>query len=77
MKLEVTSTTKRIDRDHLPTGHWFEEDGSCWQAEVCEQHPLTGRDWRWSPLNFKAFAKEEPQGEMLPHYPFAPNLNHA
>lgn len=68
--------TVAITRDSLPAGHWWEHDGACWKAVPSDPHPATGKDWRWSPCNLKAFAKEEPEGEMTPHYPIQQaNLN--
>lgn len=63
-----------ISRDNLPTGRWWEVDGSCWRAVACEPHPTTGKDWRWEPCNFTAFGKGEPSGEMYPHYPLSPAI---
>jgi hypothetical protein len=58
----------RITVDDLPAGHWWEADGSCWEAIRCD--PLTtGVHWRWRPMNAKALAKERPEGEMTQFVP--------
>lgn len=50
-----------ITLGNLPDGNRWEADGSCWEA-VAEQGEPNG--WRWRPKNWKAFAKEGPEGEM-------------
>jgi hypothetical protein len=50
----------------VPTGHWWEDDGSCWRA-VCDEF-ADARGWRWRPENWKAFAKERPEGPLRDYY---------
>lgn len=61
------SVSVPITRDNLPQGYFWERDGACWSAEVCEPHPTTGQDWRWVPRNFLAFQKSDPEGDMAPY----------
>ena len=62
---EIDNEVKRICIDNLPKGLHFEKDGSCWEC-VNESGSL---GWRWRPMNWKAFAKEFPEGEMTDFYP--------
>lgn len=57
---EVT-TTIPITANALPDGNLWEADGSCWQARVDARET---KGWRWFPMNWDAFAKGEPTGEM-------------
>jgi hypothetical protein len=59
--IPLVSRKVPITRDNLPEGLQWEEDGACWRAERDNYDP---RGWRWSPRNYKAFAKEEPEGPM-------------
>jgi len=63
MESELSSTTIKLTRHNLPLGIFWEEDGSAWSASITN-HQVEGCDWRWRPLNWKAFAKERPDGEM-------------
>jgi hypothetical protein len=69
-EIETTSVTIPITADNLPKGPRWEDDGSCWKAIRC--NPATqGCDWRWQPINEKAFAKDGPEGEMRDYPPDA------
>lgn len=57
----IRSVTMPITLDMLPSPTLWEQDGSCWRADVDEQE---AKGWRWFPLNWSAFAKGEPQGEL-------------
>ena len=50
-----------ITIDNLPKGPRWEADGACWTAILDSSEP---DGWRWRPNNWKAFGKENPQGEM-------------
>jgi hypothetical protein len=63
----MKTTTIPITADTLPNGLHWEADGSCWEAIRCNR-AVQGCDWRWRPMNWKAFAKGEPEGEMLDVY---------
>ena len=52
-----------LTRDNLPPGALWEADGACWRAVLCDPE-TTGCEWRWQPLNSKAWAKPNPEGEM-------------
>ncbi len=69
MDAAVTISTTPITADNLPDGPRWEMDGSCWKAERCEPHPITGKDWRWVPLNLAALWKTEPGSVLVDHYP--------
>lgn len=60
-----------ITIDNLPTGNLWESDGSCWEAVI---EPREERGWRWRPKNWKALAKEGPEGEMTDHFPLLGNV---
>lgn len=65
------TVTVPITVDNLPKGPHWESDGACWEA-VRENPVTSGCEWRWRPLNWLAFAKEVPEGEMTDHLPFRP-----
>lgn len=55
---------RAIDPRNLPSGNFWEVDGSCWQYEADQS--LSG--YRMKPMNVKAFEKREPMGSMTPFY---------
>lgn len=65
--LSITTTVVPITVSNLAKGSHWEEDGSCWEA-VLDHGAAKG--WRWRPNNWKAFAKEGPEGEMTGHSPY-------
>lgn len=68
----MTTITTSITSDALPEGPRWEQDKACWRAVPCEPHPVTGKDWRWMPLNMIALSKGEPTSEMTDFYPIDP-----
>ena len=61
--MDVKTETVPLGPHNLPPHPVWETDGACWKAIVCD--PATqGCDWRWQPLNWTAFAKAGPEGEM-------------
>jgi hypothetical protein len=69
--LDVTSCTMSRDEfierygwDAMPKGPYEEYDGSVWRIIEAENPELEGRKWRWQPLNWTAFGKGEPTGEL-------------
>ncbi len=67
--MNIISTTIQINKNNLPEGLWWEEDKSCWKAVACNPEEL-GCDWRWQPMNWKAFEKFKPESKMINYYPF-------
>lgn len=65
---QFTTVTVLLTRDNLPEGLVWEKDGACWRAAPCTKHPVSGEDWRWQPMNLKAFVKDGPEGVMLDTY---------
>lgn len=60
-----TTITIPITANILPDGNLWEADGSCWQARVDAREP---KGWRWFPMNWTAFGKGEPTGEMVAYF---------
>ncbi len=67
----VKTATLPLTLGNLPKHPLYEADGSCWQAIKWPSEP---RGWRWQPMNWKAFAKEEPEGETTEFPPGGINL---
>lgn len=59
--IKYTSIRVPITVDNLPIGPRWEADGACWKAVIEDGEP---KGWRWQPMNWEAFAKEGPEGEM-------------
>ena len=51
---------------NLPNSLLWEQDGSCWKAIKDQQE---SKGWRWQPKNWTAFAKGEPNSEMVDYRP--------
>lgn len=64
------SETRPITLADMPIGPLWEDDGACWKADKCEPK-VFGCEWRWHPMNWIAFEKGEPSGEMTDHPPSA------
>lgn len=62
----ITVVEKAITIDMMPIGPMWEADGACWRADI-DAAEKSG--WRWHPLNWEAFAKENPEGEMSELHP--------
>lgn len=68
-ELNITTQVVPVTKDNLPVGVWYEGDGAAWQA-VLDSGEQKG--WRNQPMNWTAFGKGEPTGEMWPHMPWTP-----
>ena len=58
---DIVTTEIPITIAMMPIGPLWESDGACWKADL---DPAEAKGWRWHPMNWKAFGKGEPQGEM-------------
>lgn len=56
-KRELTAQT-------MPKGFWWDEDGACFEAELCSAGDP--EIWRWGPLNIIALEKWKPDKELFP-----------
>ena len=63
---DKSQPTILITASNLPTGNFWEDDGSCWQYST--DFP-DARGYRLRPMNVRAFEKGEPTGPMYDFYP--------
>ena len=66
--LNLTSVTVPLGPHNMPKCPMMENDGATWLATVDEF--AEGNGFRWRPLNWIAFGKEKPTGELFDHVPW-------
>lgn len=67
VQVDTVASTIGIYADNLPTGTWYEHDGSAWTYERYRN----SNGWRHVPANLKAFEKGEPNSDLVDHLPFS------
>lgn len=65
----ITTKTYPIDINNLPKGLYWDKDGACYQAKLCNIDPADN-GWRWAARNPLALGKGYSGQELHPHYPY-------
>lgn len=59
----IVTTKFPITKENLPKGKFWDEQGACYEAELCDFLPC---GWRWAAINLAALAKGDPvEGQVL------------
>lgn len=64
LEMEIITEVVALTSDNLPEMPLWEDDGCCWKAEKLAVSMMEPAGWRWKLMNWPAFAKGFPTGEM-------------